>query len=117
MIISKSIHVVADGIISFFMAELYPILYIYIYIYKMGYIYNGIYIYITGYMSQKASDIEKKMASKDFCTKKSHFLFSGKVLLGLPLQHRGVRPKKFPLLALSLMEKKVCSLYGVKVGL
>ena len=68
-------------------------------------------------MSQKASDIEKKMASKDFCTKKSHFLFSGKVLLGLPLQHRGVRPKKFPLLALSLMEKKVCSLYGVKVGL
>ena len=31
------------------------------------------YIYITEYMSQKASDIEKKMASKDFCTKKSLF--------------------------------------------
>ena len=57
------------------------------------------------------------MASKDFCTKKSHFLFSGKVLLELPLQHRGVSPKKFTLLALSLMEKKVCSLYGVRVGL
>ena len=57
------------------------------------------------------------MESKEFCTKKSHTLFSDKVLLGLLLQHRGVRPKKFPLLALSLTGKKVCSLYEVRVEL
>ena len=65
----------------------------------------------------KASDTEKKMESKEFCTKTSHSLFSDKVLLRLLLQHRGVRPKKFPLLALSLTGKKVCSLYEVRVGL